>query len=420
MHSGEKASGVKRSLRPRPAPNLQLQREDTEFDGGRLALSIDEETLRFVPVRRGERERKPSSRPVDLLSLLPSPEDDLPPLSPPPLLAPEHIAPLPFPGIKKKSHKKKPPAPFPLPREEAEGERKAAAEVEAEAERERRLREGAEKEGARRGGAQKLEEEKGKEGLKRSRAEAGWGEGGVQEGGKRARLDSQEGGKRARLDSQPRQQGQQPQGGGGGGEESGVYEIERIVAMRPDVTGRAQYKIKWLGFDNRYNSWIYEENMDSREQLTLFQQQQQQGEGEERQHDERQEQGGQEAGALQGHPQDGRETLPDSASSAPPPLPSRPPPEALPSEGSTGKFTATAGREKKQAEEAPFLLRAQARWLKGDRVQRILGVTRWETKLLLRVEWLHKRSRLSWLPSSFLAAHEPQVLIAYYESKLTL
>ena len=39
-----------------------------------------------------------------------------------------------------------------------------------------------------------------------------------------------------------------------GAYEEPTFEVERIIGKRFDALGRVQYRIKWVGFDNRYAS----------------------------------------------------------------------------------------------------------------------------------------------------------------------
>lgn len=161
-----------------------------------------------------------------------------------------------------------------------------------------------------------------------------------------------------------------------------TYEVERILARRVDGQGRAQFKIKWLGFDNRFNSWIDAADMDAPDKLEEW--------------------------TRTG----GKEQPPTKPRPKPHPLPLVP--ESLTAEG--------------VAALAAHLSRAEARWVRGGRVKAILGMTRQPSapaftpssgELLLRVEW-QGRARPSWLRASFLAEQDPQALIAYYQTKLRL
>lgn len=38
-------------------------------------------------------------------------------------------------------------------------------------------------------------------------------------------------------------------------DEDQIYEIEKIIKKRK-VNGKEQYRVKWLSFDSKYNSWV--------------------------------------------------------------------------------------------------------------------------------------------------------------------
>jgi hypothetical protein len=41
-----------------------------------------------------------------------------------------------------------------------------------------------------------------------------------------------------------------------------VYTIEQILSRR-FVEGRKQYKVKWLGWPDKFNSWVSEEELQN-------------------------------------------------------------------------------------------------------------------------------------------------------------
>lgn len=47
-----------------------------------------------------------------------------------------------------------------------------------------------------------------------------------------------------------------------GEEEEEEFVVEKIVGRRVGSDGLLQYKIKWLGYNNRYNCWVQADDMN--------------------------------------------------------------------------------------------------------------------------------------------------------------
>lgn len=46
-----------------------------------------------------------------------------------------------------------------------------------------------------------------------------------------------------------------------------VFDVESVCDHRLDKHGNMQYRIKWVGYDNRYNRWVYKKDMKGCEDL---------------------------------------------------------------------------------------------------------------------------------------------------------
>jgi len=42
---------------------------------------------------------------------------------------------------------------------------------------------------------------------------------------------------------------------------NGHYEVEEVLKECTTDTGRREYKVKWVGYTNRHNSWVAEEDL---------------------------------------------------------------------------------------------------------------------------------------------------------------
>jgi len=51
----------------------------------------------------------------------------------------------------------------------------------------------------------------------------------------------------------------------------GHYEVEEVLEERTTDTGRHEYKVKWVGYTNRHNSWVTEEDLHTNCLLEQFQ-----------------------------------------------------------------------------------------------------------------------------------------------------
>ena len=40
-------------------------------------------------------------------------------------------------------------------------------------------------------------------------------------------------------------------------DEESLWDIERVIRKRKDSQGRWQYFVKWKGFSDEHNSWVY-------------------------------------------------------------------------------------------------------------------------------------------------------------------
>lgn len=64
--------------------------------------------------------------------------------------------------------------------------------------------------------------------------------------------------------------GAEGEGEGEGEGEEEEFVVEKIVGKRVSIDGSVQYKIKWLGYNNRYNCWVQADDMNCPEQLTEY------------------------------------------------------------------------------------------------------------------------------------------------------
>jgi len=53
--------------------------------------------------------------------------------------------------------------------------------------------------------------------------------------------------------------------------DDGHYEVEEVLEERTTGTGRHEYKVKWVGYTNRHNSWVAEEDLHANCLLEQFQ-----------------------------------------------------------------------------------------------------------------------------------------------------
>jgi len=193
-------------------------------------------------------------------------------------------------------------------------------------------------------------------------------------------------------------------GADGAAYEEPTFEVERIIGKRFDAYGRVQYRIKWVGFDNRYNSWVAPENMDAEEKIKEYESQL----------------------ALNGgilpllssssgmigmemRSEKKKFSLSDSLNkdedSGPLASSGLAESEALFSSG----IASPSGR---------LLSRSRRYYDRGDSVKRVVGMNKLEQgQYLINVEWIGHRKR-SWMLSSTLAEKDPMLLIRYYESKI--
>jgi len=51
----------------------------------------------------------------------------------------------------------------------------------------------------------------------------------------------------------------------------GHYKVEEVLEERTMGTGRCEYKVKWVGYTNRHNSWVAEEDLHANSLLEQFQ-----------------------------------------------------------------------------------------------------------------------------------------------------
>jgi len=51
----------------------------------------------------------------------------------------------------------------------------------------------------------------------------------------------------------------------------GHYEVEEVLEEHTTDTGRHEYKVKWVGYTNGYNSWVAEEDLHANHLLEQFQ-----------------------------------------------------------------------------------------------------------------------------------------------------
>jgi hypothetical protein len=56
----------------------------------------------------------------------------------------------------------------------------------------------------------------------------------------------------------------------GEGEEEEEFVVEKIVGKRIGSDGSLQYKIKWLGYNNRYNCWVPAVDMNCPDKIADF------------------------------------------------------------------------------------------------------------------------------------------------------
>jgi len=185
--------------------------------------------------------------------------------------------------------------------------------------------------------------------------------------------------------------------------EEPTFEVERIIGKRFDAYGRVQYRIKWVGFDNRYNSWVAPENMDAEEKIKEYESQLALSDGVSPVltasigH-----------GSLDIRAEKKKFTLFDGLNkdedSGPLASSGMVESEALFSSG----LASPSGR---------FLSRSRRYYDRGDTVKRVVGMNKVEGQYAISVEWIGHRKR-SWMLSSTLAEKDPLLLIRYYESKL--
>lgn len=48
------------------------------------------------------------------------------------------------------------------------------------------------------------------------------------------------------------------------------YEIEEILEKRKDEDGKIQYRVKWVGWSRRHNSWVKEEDIHADELIARY------------------------------------------------------------------------------------------------------------------------------------------------------
>jgi len=51
----------------------------------------------------------------------------------------------------------------------------------------------------------------------------------------------------------------------------GHYKVEEVLKEHTTGTGRHEYKFKWVGYTNRHNSWVVEEDLHANRLLEQFQ-----------------------------------------------------------------------------------------------------------------------------------------------------
>jgi len=51
----------------------------------------------------------------------------------------------------------------------------------------------------------------------------------------------------------------------------GHYKVEEILEGRTTDTGRREYKVKWVGYTDRHNNWVVEEDLHANRLLEQFQ-----------------------------------------------------------------------------------------------------------------------------------------------------
>jgi len=51
----------------------------------------------------------------------------------------------------------------------------------------------------------------------------------------------------------------------------GHYKVEEVLEEHTMGTGRHEYKVKWVGYTNRHNSWVAEEDLHANCLLEQFQ-----------------------------------------------------------------------------------------------------------------------------------------------------
>lgn len=71
------------------------------------------------------------------------------------------------------------------------------------------------------------------------------------------------------IDTETDERAEAAEGDGNEGEEE-EFVVEKIVAKRISNDGSVQYKIKWLGYNNRYNCWVQADDMNCPDQVAEY------------------------------------------------------------------------------------------------------------------------------------------------------
>lgn len=48
------------------------------------------------------------------------------------------------------------------------------------------------------------------------------------------------------------------------------YDVEKILDVRYNKRGKPEYKLKWSGYDDEFNSWVPEDNIDCPELIKEY------------------------------------------------------------------------------------------------------------------------------------------------------